>query len=38
MYHISVKYIVDRCLSFRSFSIGHCVVSLSSIYGLWLHL
>jgi hypothetical protein len=28
---------VDRCLSFCTFSFGHCVVC-SSIYGLWLHL
>jgi hypothetical protein len=28
---------VDRCLSFRPFSIGHCVVC-SSIYGFWLPL
>ena len=24
---------VERCLSFRIFSFGHCVVCLSSIYG-----
>ena len=28
---------VDRCLSFCSFSFGHCVVC-SSIYGFWLPL
>ena len=28
---------VDRCLSFCTFSIGHCVVC-PSIYGLWLPL
>jgi len=28
---------VDRCLSFCTFSFGHCVVC-SSIYGLWLPL
>ena len=28
---------VDRCLSFCTFSFGHCVVC-SSIYGLWLAL
>ena len=29
---------VDRFLSFFPFSIGHCVVCSSSIYGFWLHL
>jgi hypothetical protein len=29
---------VDRCLSFCSFSFGHCVVCPSSIYGSWLPL
>ena len=29
---------VDRCLSFSTFSIGHCVVCSSSIFGLWLLL
>ena len=29
---------VDRCLSFCSFSFGHCVVCSSSIYRLWLPL
>ena len=29
-------YFVDRCLSFCSFSFGHCVVCSSSIYGFWL--
>ena len=28
----------DRCLSFCSFSFGHCVVCPSSIYGFWLPL
>ena len=28
---------VDRCLSFCTFSVGHCVVC-SSIYGFWLPL
>ena len=28
---------VDRCLSFCTFSLGHCVVC-SSIYGFWLPL
>ena len=27
---------VDRCLSFCTFSFGHCVVCSSSIYGIWL--
>ena len=29
---------VDRCLSFYTFSFGHCVVYSSSIYGFWLPL
>ena len=29
---------VDRCLSFWTFSFGHCVVCPSSIYGFWLSL
>jgi len=29
---------VDRCLSFCTFSFGHCVVCSSSIYGFWLPL
>jgi hypothetical protein len=29
---------VDRCLSFCTFSFGHCVVCPSSIYGFWLPL
>jgi hypothetical protein len=29
---------VDRCLSFCTFSFGHCVVCSSSIYGTWLLL
>jgi hypothetical protein len=29
---------VDRCLSFCTFSFGHCVVCSSSIYGFWLSL
>ena len=29
---------VDRCLSFRTFSFGHCVVCSSSIYRFWLPL
>jgi hypothetical protein len=29
---------VDPCLSFCTFSFGHCVVCSSSIYGFWLPL
>ena len=29
---------VDRCLSFCTFSFGHCVDCSSSIYGFWLTL
>jgi len=29
---------VDRCLSFCTFSFGHCVFCSSSIYGFVLHL
>ncbi len=29
---------VDRCLSFCTFSLGHCVVCSTSIYGFWLPL
>jgi hypothetical protein len=29
---------VDLCLSFCTFSFGHCVVCYSSIYGFWLPL
>jgi hypothetical protein len=29
---------VDHCLSFCTFSFGHCVVCSSSIYGFWLSL
>ena len=28
---------VDRCLSFYTFSFGHCVVRSSSIYGFWFN-
>jgi hypothetical protein len=31
-------YFVDRCLSFCTFSFGHCVVCSSSIYWFWLPL
>ena len=30
--------LVDRCLSFCTFSFGHCVVCSSSIYEFWLPL
>jgi hypothetical protein len=30
--------LVDCCLSFCTFSFGHCVVCSSSIYGFWLPL
>ena len=30
--------LVDRCLSFCTFSFGHCVFCSSSIYGFWLVL
>jgi hypothetical protein len=29
---------IDRCLSFCTFSLDHCVVCSSSIYGFWLPL
>jgi hypothetical protein len=29
---------VDHCLSFCTFSFGHCVVCSSSVYGIWLLL
>jgi len=35
---VSYVYFVDRCLSFCTFSFGHCVVCFSSIYGFWLTL
>jgi hypothetical protein len=28
----------DRCLSFYTFSFGHCVICSSSIYGVWFPL
>ena len=31
-------YFVDRCLSFFPFSLHHCVVCSSSIYGFWFPL
>ena len=31
-------WFIDRCLSFCTFSFGHCVVCSSSIYGFWLPL
>jgi hypothetical protein len=37
---LEVLYVcfVDRCLSFCTFSFGHCAVCSSSIYGFWLPL
>ena len=35
---VQILCFVDRCLSFCTFSFGHCVVCSSSIYGFWLHL
>ena len=35
---VQIVCFVDRCLSFCTFSFGHCVVCSSSIYGFWLHL
>ena len=32
-YLVLYVYFVDRCLSFCTFSFGHCVVCSSSIYG-----
>jgi hypothetical protein len=29
-------FFVDRCLSFCTFSFGHCVVCTSTTYGFWL--
>jgi hypothetical protein len=34
----SIFCFVDCCLSFSTFSFGHCVVCSSSIYGFWLPL
>jgi hypothetical protein len=31
-------YFVYRCLSFCTFSFGHCVICFSSLYGFWLPL
>ena len=33
---VSCACFVDRCLSFCTFSFGHCIVCSSSIYGIWL--
>ena len=33
-----IVFCVDYCLSFYPFSIGHCAVCSSSIYGFWLPL
>jgi hypothetical protein len=35
---LCVLCFVDRCLSFCTFSFGHCVVCSYSIYGFWLLL
>ena len=37
-YLVLCVFFVDRCLSFCTFSFGHCVVCSSSIYGFWLLL
>ena len=37
-YLVICVFFVDRCLSFSTFSFGHCVVCSSSIYGFWLPL
>jgi hypothetical protein len=37
-YLVICVFFVDRCLSFCTFSFGHCVVCSSSIYGFWLPL
>ena len=33
---VSCIRFVDRCLSYYTFSVGHCIVCSSSIYGFWL--
>ena len=35
---VCVLFFLDRCLSFRHFSFGHCVVCSSSIGSFWLPL
>ena len=37
-YLVLCVFFVVRCLSFCTFSFGHCVVCSSSIYGFWLPL
>jgi protein-S-isoprenylcysteine O-methyltransferase Ste14 len=37
-YLVFCVFFVNRCLSFCPFSLGHCVVYSSSIYGFWLPL
>jgi len=37
-YLVLFVYFIFRCLSFCTFSFGHCVVCPSSIYGFWLPL
>jgi hypothetical protein len=38
IYYIFVLLNINRCLSFCTFSFGHCFVCSSPIYGFWLHL
>ena len=38
MHSAIIKCFVYQCLSFCRFSLGHCIVCTSLIYGLWLHL
>ena len=38
LYLVLYVCFVDRCLSFCTFSFGHCAVCSSSIYGFWLPL
>jgi hypothetical protein len=38
LYLVLYVCFVGRCLSFCTFSFGHCIVCSSSIYGFWLPL
>ena len=38
MHSAIIKCFVYQCLSFCRFSLDHCIVCTSLIYGLWLHL
>lgn len=38
MHSAIIKCFVYQCLPFCWFSLGHCIVCTSLIYGLWLHL